>query len=218
MGFMQFKSQIISISGIDGCGKTTIIEKLRKSYKKQGFRNKYIWLRYNHYLTKFILLFCRLTGLTKYEYIDGVRVGYHNFHKSVLISYLFIFFTFIDTLFISIFKVYLPALFLKEIIICDRWIPDIIVDLEIDTGINFTKNKFLFRIFLLLIPSSCRCFVIERNQEAVLNSRVENAYDRNFQRRVQLYKKHSLSQWLCVIDNNGTIQSSIDSIQTELDK
>ena len=42
----------IVVSGIDGSGKSTIIEALRKSLEARGHRTACIWLRFNHYLTK----------------------------------------------------------------------------------------------------------------------------------------------------------------------
>ena len=84
---MRFKGKIIAISGIDGCGKTSIIKELIKSLSKNGEESRYVWLRYNHYITKFLLAFCRLSGLTKYENVQGVRVGYHEFYRSKIISF-----------------------------------------------------------------------------------------------------------------------------------
>ena len=40
--------KIIAISGIDGCGKTTVIEKLQEELSQKGLPVKYVWLRYNH--------------------------------------------------------------------------------------------------------------------------------------------------------------------------
>ena len=209
-------SEIISISGIDGCGKTTIIEALRNVLHENGKNSKYVWLRYNHYLTKVLLAYCRLVKLTKYEYVNGIRVGYHEFYRSRFISCLFIFLTYIDTLLASVVNVYIPALISKKIIICDRWIFDIMVDLEVDTGISFPQGSFLNKAFMKIVPAGSHCFLVNRNKHSLLESRNEHSVDRNFANRLKLYEKLSQDPTLEVIDNNGAINKAVERIVTAL--
>ena len=207
---------IISISGIDGSGKTSIIEGVRREFEASGLQTRYVWLRYNHYLTKILLGFCRVVRLTRYEYPDGVRVGYHEFYRSRLVSWLFIIFTFVDTLAASIFLVYLPSLFTSRVIICDRWILDIMIDLEIDTKIRFSANGRLERLFRSLLPRNAQCFLIMREQEAVSQCRPENVRDRNFLRRWELYREYADRAWVTVIKNEGSIQEAAAIVRQQI--
>ncbi len=183
----------------------------------RGLSCRCVWLRYNHYSTKFLLALCRLLGLTEYEYFGELRVGYHNFHRSRIISVLFILLTYIDILFISLLKVKLPALFSNRTIICDRWIPDIMVDLETDTGVEFRVGRLLTKAFLGIMPKRTRCFVVQRDREAILEGRPENAHDRNFPRRVELYERQANDLHLNIVDNNGTIDDAVASVKDSLD-
>lgn len=203
---------IICISGVDGCGKTSIIDGVRRELEADGRSTRYVWLRYNHYLTKFLLVFCRLVGLTRYEYPDGVRVGYHDFYRSRLVSWLFVAFTYIDTLLVSILLVYLPSLLTSRVLVCDRWVLDIMIDLEIDTKISFSAGGWLERLFRGLMPRSSQCYLIVRDQEAVLQCRPENERDRNFQRRWNLYKEYSARPWVTSIENKTTIEDAVTQI------
>jgi len=203
---------IISISGIDGCGKTSILDEVRRKCELNGRKTKYIWLRYNHYLTKILLILCRLGGLTRYEYPDGVRVGYHDFYRSRVVSWLFIIFTYIDTLAVSVLLVYLPSLVNSSVIVCDRWILDILVDLEVDTRIRFVAGGRLERLFLALMPGGMKCYLIIRSREDVLDCRPENVRDDNFQARWQLYERYSDRSWISVIDNNTSIEDAAGKI------
>ena len=39
---MQFKGKLIALSGIDGCGKTSIIKELIKYLSKKGEESRYV--------------------------------------------------------------------------------------------------------------------------------------------------------------------------------
>lgn len=203
---------IISISGIDGSGKTSILEEVRRRLDVNGRKTKYVWLRYNHYLTKILLVFCRIVGLTRYEYPDGVRVGYHDFHRSRVVSWLFIVFTYIDTLAASILLVYLPSLVTSKVIVCDRWVLDIMIDLEVDTGIRFVEGGRLEKLFLSLMPVEMNCYLVMRDKDAVLSCRPENVRDKNFMKRWELYEEYSGRSWVRVIENNSTVETAAGEI------
>ena len=129
------KARVIVISGIDGSGKSTIIAGLEKALLEMGYSTYTPWLRYNHYLTKGVFAVAKLLGLYSYEVRNGKRVvGYHDFYRSRLILVMFVFSTFLDTLCASLVKVYIPAYIFRKTVICDRWVPDILVDIAIDRG------------------------------------------------------------------------------------
>jgi len=205
------RSKIIAISGIDGCGKTTVIEKLQEELSQKGLPLKYVWLRYNHYLTKPLLLLGRLLGLTWYEPEDP-RVGYHEFYRSKVISWLFIFFTYIDTLLASVVRVYIPVYIFGNTVICDRWVLDIIVDLGVDTRRPVSMSSLWVRCFLALVPKKAKCFVIERDSFLVENVRSEHRLDKNYPRRLELFEKVSLFPVAVPVDNNSSIDKTVQSI------
>jgi hypothetical protein len=49
-----------------------------KLLEDKGYHVYAEWLRFNHVLSKPLLGFCRLVGLTRYEKKDGIRIGYQN--------------------------------------------------------------------------------------------------------------------------------------------
>ena len=209
---MKNNKILVVVSGVDGSGKTSIIEGIQSYLDSHGYRNRYIWLRYNHYLTKFLLAFCKLTGFTNYEYFKESRVVYHEFYRSKIIAWAFIWLTWIDTFFASLFKVYIPHLFSDRAIICDRWVYDIMIDLEVDTKQDFSQGSFLNKLFKALLPADAKCFVISREIEVTKGTRDESVNDKNFPVRHHLYQQHGKDSRLQVIDNNGTIEQSIASI------
>jgi thymidylate kinase len=210
------QSKIIIVSGIDGSGKTSIINSLQESLKRKNQKSKYTWLRYNHYLTKVVLGFCKYCGFTKYEYFENSRVVYHNFYKSKLVSWAFIWATFFDTLVASIMKVYLPSIFNTNHIIIDRWVFDIMIDLEIDTRMDFSENSFFNKTFKLLLPKRYQYFIILRDYDIVKLQRDESMKDKNFDRRYELYKYHSNAPEVIKIDNNGDFSTTISQLEKEV--
>jgi hypothetical protein len=151
-------------------------------------------------------------GLTRYEYSDGVRVGYHDFYRSRLLSWMFVSFTYIDTLLVSILLVYLPSLQSSRVLVCDRWVLDIMIDLEIDTRIRFSSGGRLEKLFRNLMPKGSQCYLIKRDQKAVLRSRPANARDRNFKRRWELYEEYAVRPWVTVIVNNAAIEDAATQV------
>jgi len=213
---MGLKGQIISISGVDGCGKTTVIESVRLALEVQGYRTNCVWLRYNHYLSKILHAFCRFTGLTRYEWHNGIRVGYHEFYRSTLISALAIILSFIDTLLASFFLVYIPPLFTRRVIICDRWVVDILIDLQVDTGKYLGPDSFWGRMFLKLIPGNAKCFVILRDAPMIEATRPEHAHDKNYIPRRELFNWWSTQPGCVALDNNGSVQDTVRQVLARL--
>lgn len=213
---MGLKGQIISISGVDGCGKTTVIEGVRSELETRGHKTSCVWLRYNHYLTKILHAFCRLTGLTRYEWHEGIRVGYHEFFRSTLISTLAIILNFIDTLVASFFLVYIPALFTRRIIICDRWVVDVLIDLQVDTRKYLGPDSFWGRIFLKLVPGNAKCFVILRDAAKIEVARPEHAYDKNYMPRRELFAQWSENSCCIAVDNNASVNDTVCRVLSRL--
>ena len=209
-------TRIISFSGIDGCGKTTIIECVRHTLAMRGYKTTCIWLRYNHYLTKFMHAFCRLIGLTRYEKHNGIRIGYHEFYRSTIISNLSIILNFIDTFFVTFFLVYIPVLFTKRIIVCDRWVVDILIDLQIDTHRDLGPASFWGRLFLSLVPGNAQCFVIQRDDATIEIARPEHAYDKNYVFRRELFAQWSRQPWCIAVDNNGSVEDTVRQVLSRL--
>jgi energy-coupling factor transporter ATP-binding protein EcfA2 len=206
------KGRIVAIGGIDGCGKSTIAKELISIITENGKRVHYVWMRYNHFFAKPLLVFCRLIGLTWYEPTDS-RVGYHDFYRSATVSWLYIFLTFVDTLLASVVRVYVPAFVFGRTVICDRWILDILVDLATDTRKDLDCRSFWVRSFLALIPSRAKCFVVYRDEIEIMNVRSEHRLDKNYcfrKNRFDDLKRFSVATGVCNIWTVGRAAREIN--------
>ncbi|MBN2294580.1 MAG: hypothetical protein JXM70_19275 [Pirellulales bacterium] len=209
----KIKSHIFIISGIDGSGKSTIINELKKNLQQRGGRIYTPWLRYNHYSTRVVFALAKLLGFYGYDIQDGRRVAsYHEFSRSRLISVLFIAATYIDTLLASLLKVHFPAYILRRIVICDRWVPDILVDIAVDTGKKQLGKDFVWKMFWGMVPTSAKAFVIMRERGEVLACREENRISRDFEIRFKLYEDLCTFGPVHTIDNCGAMDQAVRQV------
>ena len=210
-------TRVVSFSGIDGSGKTTVIEALRVELARRGIKTFCFWLRYNFYLSKFLHAYCRLAGFTRRERHGGILIAYHNFHESKLVSWLAAVLRFIDTLAATIILVYFPLLLTRRVIICDRWIVDILVDLAVATKRRFGEDTFWGRLYLSMLPSGAKLFVLLRKTGDVEAVRPENRLDRNYLPRKELFEEWSKSTRVIGLNNNGRIEDTIAEVLSHLD-
>ena len=119
-------AKCIIISGIDGSGKSSIIDATMKSLGNEGKSVGYIWLRFNHYLTKGMHAIARVLGLSVKVHNEMGDVWQHRLYKNQAFCSLYIFTTYIDS-WVSRLK-YNKMAHYHDIVICDRWITDILVD------------------------------------------------------------------------------------------
>lgn len=204
----------IIISGIDGSGKSTIINETKKALESEGKKVGYVWLRFNHYLTKGMHAIARVLGLSVKVHNEMGDVWQHRLYKSQLFCSLYILTTYLDT-WVSRLK-YNKAAKGKDVVICDRWLTDILVDLATKTHRkDFLDSKWPKR-FMKILPKNVLMFVVIRNTEALIDCRLENRVDPDFRFRLEIYKELYKKDYVTVVDNNGTIPESVNQIINKL--
>jgi dTMP kinase len=143
---------IISISGLDGAGKSTQIEKLAHRLKVDGVKTRYIWAR-GGYTPGFEKLKRALRFLFNKKLPPP---GNSNFRdkglRSPIITKIWLSIAIFDL--ILLWGLYIRICsFFKIIVICDRYIGDTLLDFRK----NFPKSRFeksiLWRILKFVTPS-----------------------------------------------------------------
>ncbi len=202
---MTDDKRIVYVTGIDGSGKTTACGMIGKHLQEQGYEVETLWLRFNHFYSKPLLALCRLIGLTKYETVDGVRIGYHHFYRSRLISWLFIRLQYMDARRVLKRQI-MPRLKRpgKRTIILDRYVIDILIDVSVDTGINLFETAWKDR-FMSLLPEGSQVLLIKRDYETVCQVRPEAQPDKLFKKRYDYFESISEGIKLHIIDNNSDL-------------
>lgn len=202
--------KLIYITGIDGSGKSTVSEYLADKLRSQGYEVNILWLRFNHVFSKPLLGLCRLLGYTRYEKPQGIHVGYHDFYKSKVISYLFILFQYLDAVRVKYTKI-IPLYRKKNsIIILDRYVYDILIDISVDTRLDGLFRSWIGKKFTNLLPDDSVSILVWRELEEVLCVRPEGKVDRNFESRFKYFKELKNSSRINTINNAGTLDELLN--------
>jgi thymidylate kinase len=162
---------------VDGSGKSTIIEEIMNNLEMQGIKSRSVWLRFNYFFTRPVLLLCRMTGLTRREKRGNKTISVHDFHKSRTIACMVQYLHFIDTLIAYIFKVWVPLKCSDHIIFCDKFVYDILADFMVETKDLDLLNKYISKLFIKLIPKNTPVFFISADKDEIIKRKPEVLID-----------------------------------------
>lgn len=204
-------SEFICLLGVDGVGKTLHARELKESLSQSGLRTKYVWLRFVHITTLFLLGYCRVAGLTIYQDINGISVGKHCFYKSKLVTYIYPRLLYIDLLPAYLSKIIIPRL-MGWTIICDRFVFDTIIDLMIDLNDDHFYETSIGKKYLHLVPRDAKLILLDLDLELIYKRRPELAVDTLLARRQELYRELAQKYGIPIINN----AQSVSSVQKDI--
>ncbi|MDD2336059.1 MAG: hypothetical protein PHD01_05750 [Geobacteraceae bacterium] len=214
---MSALPKFIVVSGIDGSGKTTIINCLKQRLEENGVKPHYIWLRYNHLIIKPVHALCRLVGLSRRHDSSRGQVWRHEFYRSQLFCSLYIYLTWFDTWFGRLKLAWQLRNIDASVVICDRWVNDILIDLAVDSRrADFLESSWTER-FHRIVPVGTKNFLIVRDNNAVLNCRPECQDDPDFEFRKNMYGQlQEIPSNIIVLFNDGSVEQTVDNLITHL--
>lgn len=169
--------RFVYFTGVDGCGKSTVIDELINEYAKKGIRAERVWLRFNYFFTRPILLLSRIIGLTRREKKGGKLYSIHDFHRSRLIAGLVQYLHFIDTAFAYLIKVWMPLKCTDKIILCDKYVYDILADFIVETKDSSLLDKNITRLFTKLIPRNAPVIYLSVDKDEIIKRKPEVLID-----------------------------------------
>ena len=187
----QNSSIIVSFMGVDGSGKSTLIELLRKKLKNKFRKIKYIHLR------PYLILLDKST----------VQSNPHN--SKATWPMLLNFFRILYWLIIYRFFFYLFANNSKQLIIFDRYAHDLMIDpirYKFNLPINITK-------FILDLFPNPNLWIVLNAPIKVLEKRKKEISTRELKKQIRSYlnfakqRKNSI-----VVNTNNSVQSSLSLI------
>jgi thymidylate kinase len=149
---------IITISGLDGAGKTVQIEKLLKSLSNDGYKVKYVWAR-GGYTPGFEFLKNTLRRIFSKKLpppgpsdVRAEKLG------SASIQKLWLIIAIIDL--IVLWGIYVRTFStLNTVVICDRYLNDTLLDFRNNFPTSNIEDSIFWRLLTALVPDPDHSFL-----------------------------------------------------------
>ena len=109
-----------------------------------------------------------MVKLTKYRYINGIRIGVHEFYRSKMVSTIFPWLQFIDFKIFNLLKIK-NNLKSNKIIIMDRYGLDTLVDLMVDTKRYNLYEEAIGKYFINMLPDGINIIILDVNENVIKN-------------------------------------------------
>lgn len=196
--------KILFITGVDGVGKSTISQWLKKYAIKYDHKCQIVWSRFNNYLSIPLLATTRISKHNYYEIIDGYKFGFHNFENLSIYKHIYLLCQIIDVNIATYFKI-VKKIVPSSFLICERGPWDTLVDVISDTGIIDILDNGLYKFFIYQVLNNSETILIKRDYQNIILCRPELVHDKKIKQRILLYEKlANLNRWR-VVDNNGSL-------------
>lgn len=144
--------RLICIIGIDGSGKTAHAKKLLSELKKSGRKCKYVWSREPYFFSFPLMYFYCILHFTKTVCVPDKQIQSEHKYNVKPVALVWPWVRLVDLIIWIIWQVYIP-IWRGSVVICDRFIHDILVDTMIDINNLRLYNALVGQLILKLIPS-----------------------------------------------------------------
>jgi len=163
----------ICFIGIDGSGKSTLARYLFGQLKKSNIQCSRVHIRYPNTFSFLFLGFCRIAGFTKIRKDGNQIIHEHNFTSKPL-KITWCFFRIFDLCLHLALRVHLRIL-LGRVVVCDRFIHDVLVDMMIEMRDYALSDSLTGRIMLALVPSRAAIFFVELDAHDALQRAIQRS-------------------------------------------
>ncbi len=192
------RGRLISISGVDGSGKTTQIALLERKTKEMQPNTVVIWSRWRPISSLPILALMKLTGRAEVHATSSIGFVETRIQKDAALAAIWCFLTQLDNLLKTGMKVMVP-LVSGNTVICDRYILDLIVENMADLHDDPRRMRLGHRL-LRLLPRPTHSFLIDVEPKVAFERKPDMPTLQHFEERVRLYKELANTMRVQILD------------------
>lgn len=186
---MSRRAKLICIIGTDGAGKTTQAEQLKNELESRGVRVRYTWGKFGSKYTRVIINFIKWILSS-----SGKDMSDHSSRSKTKDSFLsnrfvrttYLLYMLIIYHFQILYRVVLPS-FTNQVIICDRYVYDTVVDIMVDYDYNEKQGRRLLRLLFFVLPRPDQVIYIDIPPEVSLDRKNDIPTDRYIIDKKQAY-------------------------------
>ena len=194
------------IAGSDGSGKTTHLKSVVKEFQSRNIVLKHLWIRSPKIFSKPLMAYCRLAGLTRYKFINGLKVGKHEFYKSNTVSQIFPYIQLLDMIIKTFFLLKIPMLLKKTNIIFDRFALDTLADLMVDTKRYDLHKTWVGKKFITMIPENTKIIILDIDENIARKRKKDVENDPLLSEKIRVYQILAKDLQIKIINNNRPLK------------
>ena len=220
--FQRQKPILVAFSGFDGSGKTSYATALNRAFENCGLKTEYMWTRVGSTRISKLASSVHKKVFRKYEfgskskcsvspYNDFIRR--ENIFRKKWVSTLWHIMNILDFCIFYNFKVR-KALFSGKVVICDRYIPDILADMYVHTPNK--KSDLTLKILSVLLPKPDIGILLKVHPEVAHKRAKEKDYIEYLYRQNNLYGQVSEELQLKKINAEGEFRDTCNMLVKEI--
>jgi thymidylate kinase len=199
---------VISLSGIDGSGKSTQLELVAKRFEERGLAYKYVRLRWACFISYVPLALCRILGYTEWKTNAREKKRYivYSFHENVALATVWAKFFTLDLLARSFVRTKIPILN-GYFVLCDRSEFDALIDLVVETRNYGLIESMVGKLLLSISQKGRATFLIDISEEEAFKRKKDTPSLDYLKDRRQLYLDMAKRLNMPVLEGKSTEES-----------
>ena len=201
---MLGRGLIIAVSGVDGSGKTTQIGLLEKRVKQLRPETITVWSRWRPISSLLLLALAKRLGYATVHATSSIGFVETQLSSKAGLASLWCFLTMLDNLLKTGLKVSIPLL-LGRVVICDRYVLDLIVETMADLHDSPWKPRLGYKL-LRLLPRPDQAFLINVDPEIAYGRKPDLPTLSHFVERVHLYNEMGRILGVQIIDGRLQVE------------